>query len=120
DPANPKVGDTKVSFRVVKPGPVSVIAMQMGDNLAPFATHAGKSLEMLRTGQHGAEEMFQDALKANALLCWILRGLGFFLMFIGINLVLRPFVMLVNVLPFLGDMMGFGLGLFALLTAGAL
>ena len=120
DPANPKVGDTKVSFRVVKPGPVSVIAMQMGNTLGAYRTHADTKLEILKTGSHSAQEMFQAELAANAALTWVLRGVGFFLMFIGIYSVFRPIVMLVNVLPFLGDMLGFGLGLFSAMISAAL
>ncbi len=56
----------------------------------------------------------------NATLTWILRGVGFVLMAFGIGLVFAPLAVLADVLPFLGDMLRMGVGLFAGLVAGAL
>ncbi|HVY62443.1 MAG TPA: TMEM43 family protein, partial [Planctomycetota bacterium] len=104
DPAKPAVGDLRVSFQVVKPALVSIVAMQNGSTLAPYATHEGGTIELLRMGSVGAAQIFKEEQDKNATLTWILRGLGFFVMFLGFYALFRPLVMVVNVLPFLGDL----------------
>jgi len=46
-PQAPEIGDSKVAFRVVPPTEVSAVARQSGRSLVPYATQAGRSLEML-------------------------------------------------------------------------
>jgi len=63
--------------------------------------------------------MFSSAASANVQLTWILRIIGFILMWIGVVLVFGPISSLLNVLPFLGSIAtagttiaGFGISLF--------
>ena len=51
---------------------------------------------------------------------WILRGVGFILMAMGIGMMLKPLSVLASVLPILGDIIGAGTGLIAFLLAGAM
>ena len=56
----------------------------------------------------------------NVVRTWLFRGLGFLLMAFGIGLVFNPLAVLADVIPFLGDMLRMGTGLFAAVTAAAL
>ncbi|MCZ7644565.1 MAG: TMEM43 family protein [Planctomycetota bacterium] len=119
DPAQPQVGDVRVSFKVVKPATVSVIAKQVGSAFAPYQTQYDP-LEMLEYGTHSAAEMFKAAEDANATLTWILRFVGWLVMAIGIAMVFGPLVVMADVIPFLGDLLGMGIALFAGLIAAVL
>ncbi len=98
-PANPRISDMKVSFAVVLPSDVSIVARQTQATFEPFVTRAGGSIELLHTGIVSAENMFQSAHSSNATTSWILRALGVFLMFLGLKMLLGPLVVLADVLP---------------------
>ena len=64
--------------------------------------------------------MFAAAKAANATMTWIPRIVGFFMMAIGICMVVSPIVVFADVIPFLGDLLGMGAMLFAGLVGFAL
>jgi len=108
---DPKIGDTKVSFKVIEKGVYSIVAKQIDDTFEYFNTSEGTTIEMISPGVVSAENMFKEAQQQNMILTWALRVGGFFLMFFGLTLIFRPLVILADVLPFLGSMLGMGLGL---------
>ena len=57
--------------------------------------------------------MFKAAQDANRMLTWILRIVGFVVMATGVFLVFRPLTVVASVIPFLGDLLGVGVALFA-------
>jgi hypothetical protein len=62
--------------------------------------------------------MFKAANDENRMLTWVLRFVGAVLMFIGFALILRPLVVVADVVPFIGNILGAGVALVALgLTA---
>lgn len=117
DPAAPQLGDLRVSFSQVKPAIVSLYAAQRGSSFAPYVTKVGKSVERIETGEHNAAAMFKEAASENTVLTWVLRGVGFLLMLIGFALGFKPISVVLDVLPFLGDMAEWGLGFFAFVLA---
>ena len=120
DPANPEIGDTRVSFKVVKPATVSAVARQVGETFEPYYAKAGGTVDLLEYGQKSADAMFQAAQDANTTLTWILRGVGFFIMFMGIVMVFKPISVFGDVIPIVGTLLGAGLALFAGAVAAAL
>ncbi|AGF77467.1 Protein of unknown function (DUF1625) [Desulfocapsa sulfexigens DSM 10523] len=120
DPANPQVGDVRISYQVVKPLEVSVIAKQAGDHLQPYQAQAGDAIELLELGVHDAQAMFEQEQQSNTILTWMLRAGGFFLMFIGISMILKPLSVLADVIPAVGSLIETGTGLIAFLLAGIL
>jgi len=113
DPAAPKAGDLRVTFKQVPQQDVSIIARQVQDTFEPYPTHAGRDIELLSMGTLSAESMFTTSEKENANLTWILRAVGFVLMFIGLMLVLRPLSTMGDVIPFVGGLVEFGAALFS-------
>jgi hypothetical protein len=120
NPDQPAIGDQRIKFSQVPPTDVSFYAQQTGDTFRPFQTKAGDALLRLEVGQHSAAEMLTHAESENNLLTWILRVVGFVIMALGIYLVFNPLVVLADVLPFLGNILSMGIGLFAGLIAAAL
>ncbi len=119
-PSKPKIGDARIKFLIVKPGDVSVISRQTGNTFEPVPTKAGNSIEMLKTGIHSAEAMFQEALAANKTMTWILRLVGFLIMGFGLSMVFRPLSVIADVVPFIGSVVGAGTGFVAFLIAAVL
>lgn len=115
DPTAPRIGDTRVSFSVVEAGPASLIARQSGQGFEPYQTRAGDRLFMLREGSRGAAEMFQNAVAENRILTWVLRAVGAVVMFLGFLMIMRPLVVLADVVPLFGGIIGAGTGIIAAL-----
>ena len=61
--------------------------------------------------------MFASAHSSNKIVTWLLRLLGFILLYCGLSAVLRPIRVLTDVLPFLGRIVGMGLGFVAFVVA---
>jgi hypothetical protein len=116
DPAQPHVGDQRISYHVAPAGPVSMIGRQAGTDFAEYQTKAGDRLLMVRAGTLSAGDMFKAAEEENRILSWVLRAVGVVAMFVGWMLMMRPLVVLADVIPFLGSVMGAGTGLVALLA----
>ncbi|MFN8176303.1 MAG: TMEM43 family protein [bacterium] len=114
NPSSPAVGDAKIGWSIVAPAAVSLVARQAGGGLAPYQTKAGRDIELLTMGNVDAQAMFQSAMRSNAALTWVLRFVGWLVMTIGIALMFRPFVVMSDVIPIVGSMLGFGVGLFAM------
>jgi hypothetical protein len=112
-PSEPAIGDTRVRFKVVPPATVSVVAQQVGGTLAPYATQTGSTIQLLQMGTLDAKAMFTSALASNATLTWILRGVGLVLLFLGLLLIFNPLAVLADVIPFVGDLLRFGIAAFA-------
>jgi len=120
DPSAPKVGDVRVSFQVVNPATVSLVGVQTGQSFTPYQASTGTSILLVEEGNLTAEQMFKKAQDANTFLTWLIRGGGFFLMFIGIFMLFRPIVVFADVLPIFGTLLGAGIGIFAFLGAAIL
>lgn len=120
DPTSPATGDARVSFQVVRPATVSLVARQIGDTFEAYQAKAGGTVLLLDYGTVSADSMFKTAEKGNAAITWVLRLAGFVVMAVGLTMVFRPFEVFVDVIPFLGALLGVGIGLFAWITAASL
>ena len=69
---------------------------------------------IVRSGIKSAAELFDAEQHDNVVLTWILRAVGALLMFIGLALILRPLVVVADVVPFIGSILGAGAALVAL------
>ncbi|MBN1997202.1 hypothetical protein JW935_06610 [candidate division KSB1 bacterium] len=116
NPSSPQLGDIRVQFKVVKPTQVSVIAAQQGETFSPYQTKNG-SIEELSLGTLSADVMFQQAQQSNKMMTWVLRCVGFFLMFLGLNMILKPLSVIADVLPILGRIVSAGSGMISFLLA---
>lgn len=119
-PADPKIGDSRVSFKSVKPLEVSVVSQQEGNSFVPYQATNGRDVELLQAGRHTAEQMFEKAKNDNVVLSWILRVGGFILMMVGFNMVFKVASVLADVLPIAGNIVGAGTGIIAFLLAACL
>jgi hypothetical protein len=111
DPANPEIGDEKISFSVLRPGTLSVVAAQSKQSFTPYVTSNEREIELVETGNVSAAQMFAHAQAANRTLTWILRAVGFAAMFFGGMLVMGPISALARIIPFMGSLVELGFAL---------
>jgi hypothetical protein len=119
DPGAPAIGDHRVSFRIVRPHDVSIVAAQVGNSLDAYHSKHGDVL-LIQDGVHDAASMFRMAQDQNKMVTWLLRLLFFVLMALGLVLLLNPLKVLADVIPLIGSVVGAGTGLIAFVIAGAL
>jgi len=120
DPSQPAIGDMRISFAEVPLQTASVVAAQAGSGFAPFPTHTGTTVELIAAGAVPPKVMFQHAQEENVTMTWVLRLAGVVIMLIGFSLVLRPLSVAASVIPLLGDVMGAGTFLVALVCTAAI
>jgi hypothetical protein len=119
-PAAPEVGDVRVRFRYVPEQTISVIARQTGDRLDAYPTRAGDPLLLVSSGEVSADHMFAEAHAANTALTWVLRFIGFLLMWLGLGLIFKPLSVLMDVIPLFGTIVGKGIGFVTFIIAAVL
>ena len=111
DPNAPQIGDVRVTFEIVEaPRPASVVSQQNGDSFVPYQAKTG-AVELLSNKIDTAEAMFAQAKRGNATTGWILRLVGFAMMFFGFGAIFKPLDVLADFVPFLGSLVGLGTGL---------
>ena len=113
----PRIGDMRVTFSVVYPHEISIIAKQHGDTFVDYTAKNGKKLNYLEEGVKDAAAMFETARTNNKIITWLVRIGGFLLMFFGLSMIFKPLSVLADVLPILGDIVEMGMGLVAGLIA---
>ena len=116
----PAVGDLRIKFTQAGEGDISVVAKQTGSTFEPYRAKAGSTVDMLKKGIAGPDQMFTAAEESNTAMTWILRAVGFMLMAMGFGMMLKPLSVLASVVPLFGDIIGAGTGVIAFLIAGML
>ena len=113
DPNSPQIGDVRISFQAVKPQDITVAAAQTKGTFSPWSAPNQTLVDLLKPGIFTKDALFAAAQGENVTMTWILRLGGFLLMAVGIYLVFKPLVVLADVLPFFGNLLSMGIGLFA-------
>ena len=67
-----------------------------------------------------AAEVFKAAEDENAMLTWILRGLGFLMIWGGFGAIFKPISVLADVIPLFGDIAESGISIISGLLAAVL
>lgn len=111
----PQLGDVRVTFTKVSPKQVSILAKVNGNTFGKFVAKNGKTVSALSEGAVSAEEMFAGKHSGNSLFTWCLRILGIVLVCGGLKAFFGLFEAVAMVVPFLGGIVGAGVGLFCLL-----
>lgn len=120
DPASPRIGDLRISYRLAPPGPASFVARQDGSDLAEYQTKAGDRLLLAAAGKVPAAAMFQEAELENQLLTWFIRFLGVVFMVLGWYLILRPIAVVGDLVPVIGSILDAGAGIVAFVLTAAI
>lgn len=116
-PNAPSVGDVRVQFEAIKTGEASVLARQVKDTFEEYLTSHGTGISRITSGVVSKDAMFAAAQAENTMMAWLLRLIGFVVMFVGTAAVLNPLKVLADVLPLAGKVVGAGTGLVAFLIS---
>ena len=114
-PNDPQIGDMKISFQVVNPTDISLVAQQKSNSFIAYQTKAGSPIDLLKLGLIDANTMFAAAQKENTIMTWGIRIGGILMMWIGLSMLFKPLAILGSVLPFLGNLIGMGTKILAAL-----
>src|SRR5271170_2415269 len=120
NPATAAIGDARVTFKVVRPAAVSIVARQVANTFEAYQAKAGGSILLLTYGTVSPDAMLKTAEKANKNLTWVFRAAGFLLMFIGLFLIFNPMAVVADVVPIFGSLLRVGVAAFVGLVASAL
>lgn len=119
DPAAPTVGDERVSFSVIKEGfQGTVFGEAQGTELVRYTDADGNTLFRVFEGSHDAALVTLHGEYTTML--WIMRLVGFLMMWIGLQMIAGPLSTLLDILPFLGSTSRFVVGAGAFVVALAL
>lgn len=111
NPQTPAVGDVRVSFSEADGGVASILGQVKGNTFESFKHKNGKSLMVLRMGEHSQEEMFESEKASNKFILWLVRILGIILMISALRMMFDILVAILKVLPFLGNIAQVGVNL---------
>ena len=115
----PRVGDLRVTYTCVMPHEISIVAKQSGASFGIYKAKNGNTVDLYADEVKTADEMFASAESANSTMAWILRFVGFLLMFVGMKMVLGPIATLVDVIPVVRSVVSAGVSFIAFIIAAA-
>ena len=100
--ASPRIGDLRVSYTYL-PSDLNIVAFGKlnGTNLSPYVNEKDGALYRGFLGTK--DEAVATMTSENSLTTWLLRLLGFVLMWLGLSMLLAPISTLLDILPMLGS-----------------
>lgn len=114
----PNIGDVRITWTYAAPQEtLSLIAVQTGDTFRSYRAKSGYHVNLLNMGVLTPEQMFERAHFENKVYLWLLRALGWLLMFIGLRCLFGVLSVLADVIPFLGNLVDTGLGIVCFLLS---
>ncbi len=117
--AAPQIGDIRITFKKHPVCNATVVAEQKGEEIVAHKTPSGEFYEV-RTGLMTAAEVFKAAEDENAMLTWILRIVGFLMIWGGFGAIFKPISVLADVIPLFGDIAESGISIISGLLAAVL
>jgi len=117
--AVPNIGDVRVTLSKVMPANISIIVRVNGSTFESYTAANGKTISKTAMGMVSSEKMFADSHSSNSKWTWVLRLLGIFLVMGGLKSMFSILPTLFKVLPFLGNIVGAGVGLVCTIAGGA-
>lgn len=108
----PNIGDVRITWTYAAPQEtLSLIAVQTGDTFRSYRAKSGYHVNLLNMGVLTPEQMFERAHFENKVYLWLLRAVGWLLMYIGLRCIFSVLSVLADVLPILGNLVEAGLGI---------
>jgi len=104
NPNNPEIGDMKITFTKVMPADVTIWAVVDNNEFKIFRDKKNdKNVGGLYMNKKNLEELQESAESSNATWTWLLRIVGFLLVFFGFKGLFGLLIAILKVLPFLAN-----------------
>lgn len=102
---DPQVGDIRLSYKALSKNIQATVFGSLGNSnqLIPY-TVPGNSKTFYRLFESTKEQAVATLKKEHSIFTWIFRVVGFLMMWIGLSLVAEPLSVLLDLVPFLGDL----------------
>ena len=113
NPGQPRVGDIRVSYRIIPEGPAAFVGRFENDGIHPYRAKNGNTFLLAGLGAKSSDELFQTAQEENTTLTWIFRGVGLLVLVIGFSALFSPINLLASYVPILGSLVSGGIFLVA-------
>ncbi len=99
----PTIGDTRISYSVILPNQEGTLFGKLsGDEVSSYRDKSDSVLyRFFISSADGALDTLHKEYKT---MLWLFRVIGFFLMWIGLGMILGPISVLLDVIPFLGSL----------------
>lgn len=118
-PASPQIGDYRVKVSFLPKTVFSVIgALRPGNSLLPYNSEdSDRSSFITLAGKHHPKRLLKKKADGDSTWVFVLRAVGFFIMWLGLSLCLSPIGAILDVVPFLGSVGRFAVGLVTFIIA---
>lgn len=100
---NPEIGDVRVGFRALQPGQQVTLFGQLKDGEVAAYAVPKDGAKFLRAIPGGREDAIRTLATEHSTTGWILRVVGFLMMWFGLMMFFGPINALLDVIPFLGS-----------------
>ena len=107
---NPQIGEVRISWKYNDWKEVSVISQVSGTTFVSWTSAVGKKVNWVTEGTKTSAEMIEDMRTQDKIMKWLLRLVGFMLIFIGYMSFTSPLTKLVGYIPILGNVVNFMFG----------
>ncbi len=115
---NPGLGDIRLTYQVVTSNDEGVLIGSIADGgFARYITPEDNTLYRFFTGSSSLTEVISILQAEYTTMLWILRIVGFLMMFIGLILIARPIRTVLAVVPIFAKIGGFVYGVVAFIVA---
>lgn len=103
--ATPIVGDTRISYSVLKNGTEGTVFGKLnGGKIEAYVDLGDTGAKVYRFCDSSRDECIAQMHSEYKMMLWIFRAVGFVMMWIGLSLLLGPISTFLDVLPFLGSL----------------
>ena len=106
NPANPEIGDVRISFKQILPADISIIAQISGNTFSQYKATNGYTFSRLEMGRVSMSDMFEHARTSNKIMSWILRLVGTLAIIMSLSIIFRPLSVAGDLIPFIGSIIG--------------
>lgn len=118
-PSSPKLGDVRINYKALKADDSGIIFGAFSDEntISAFITPKNKTLLRYFSGVDTKDEAVAIMEKEHKTMTWILRVVGFLLMFLGLVAMTGPLTKFLSVIPVFSRISGFIFGVIAFFIA---
>ena len=106
NPANPEIGDVRISFKQILPADISIIAQISGNTFSQYKATNGYTFSRLEMGRVSMSDMFGHARTSNKIMSWILRLVGTLAIIMSLSIIFKPLSVAGDLIPFIGSIIG--------------
>ncbi len=115
DPANPQIGDVRISYKVAQYDNVSILGKQIDNTVGAYDTKTNTSYAKLYKGIMNANQMINSIEKGAKASKWFMRIVGTLIIIMGVSMILGPITTLIGFIPFLGNIVNSMIGVVSFL-----